>query len=209
MQYTAHIALFLYFVQYIAQIFLLIHFMNQSSTVLQHVGTNIRSLRDERSLSQQDLADRAGVSRRTIAALETGQVNISLAKLDAIAAVLGVDFRTIVSAPELKEHALVNALAWQGEKEESKATFLASVPSRSQVELWTWSLAVGESYVAEADAEGWQELIYVLEGELTIQFTDSSKTIAAGSSFIFASSVTYTYINSGSQVLKFIRNVVY
>ena len=102
--------------------------MSQSSSVLQHVGTNIRSLRDERSLSQQDLADRAGVSRRTIAALETGQVNISLAKLDAIA-VLGVDFRTIVSAPELKEHALVNALAWQGEKEESKATFLASVPS--------------------------------------------------------------------------------
>ncbi|MFW1965305.1 helix-turn-helix transcriptional regulator, partial [Acinetobacter baumannii] len=57
--------------------------MSQSSSVLQHVVTNIRSLRDERSLSQLDLADRAGVSRRTIAALETGQVNISLAKLDA------------------------------------------------------------------------------------------------------------------------------
>ncbi len=151
--------------------------MSQSSSVLQHVGTNIRSLRDERSLSQQDLADRAGVSRRTIAALETGQVNISLAKLDAIAAVLGVDFRTIVSAPELKEHGLVNALAWQGEKEESKATFLASVPSRSQVELWTWSLAVGESYVAEADAEGWQELIYVLEGELTIHLQTAQKPL--------------------------------
>ncbi|WP_454667727.1 helix-turn-helix domain-containing protein [Acinetobacter calcoaceticus] len=183
--------------------------MTQPSTVLQHVGTNIRSLRDERDLSQQDLADQAGVSRRTIAALETGQVNISLAKLDAIAVVLGVDFRTIVSAPELKEQALVNVLAWQGDKEESKATLLASVPSRSQVELWTWSLAVGESYIAEADAEGWQELIYVLEGELTIQFTDSTKIIPAGSSFSFASSVTYTYINSGNQVLKFIRNVVY
>jgi hypothetical protein len=34
-------------VQYIAQIFLLIHFMSQSSTVLQHVGTNIRLLRDD------------------------------------------------------------------------------------------------------------------------------------------------------------------
>ncbi|MFH3675778.1 cupin domain-containing protein, partial [Acinetobacter baumannii] len=64
-------------------------------------------------------------------------------------------------------------------------------------------------YIAEADPEGWQELIYVLEGELTIQFADSSKTIAAGSSIIYASSVTYTYINSGNQVLKFIRNVVY
>ena len=155
MQYTAHIAQFLCFVQYIAHIFFATYFMTQSSTVLQHVGTNIRSLRDERGLSQQDLAHQAGVSRRTIAALETGQVNISLAKLDAIAVVLGVDFRTIVSAPELKEQALVNVnvLAWQGNKEESKATLLASVPSRSQVELWTWSLAVGESYIAEADAE--------------------------------------------------------
>lgn len=209
MQYTAHIAVFLCFVQYIAHIFFATYFMTQPSTVLQHVGTNIRSLRDERGLSQQDLADQAGVSRRTIAALETGQVNISLAKLDAIAEVLSVDFRTIVSAPELKEQALVNVLAWQGDKEESKATLLASVPSRSQVELWTWSLAVGESYIAEADAEGWQELIYVLEGELTIQFTDSIKIIPAGSSFSFESSVTYTYINSGKQVLKFIRNVVY
>lgn len=209
MQYTAHIAVFLCFVQYIAHIFFATYFMTQPSTVLQHVGTNIRSLRDERDLSQQDLADQAGVSRRTIAALETGQVNISLAKLDAIAVVLGVDFRTIVSAPEHKEQALVNVLAWQGDKEESKATLLASVPSRSQVELWTWSLAVGESYIAEADAEGWQELIYVLEGELTIQFTDRIKIIPAGSSFSFESSVTYNYINSGNQVLKFIRNVVY
>jgi hypothetical protein len=40
----------------------------------------------------------------------------------------------------------------------------------------------GESYVAEADADGWQEIIYVLEGELTIQFTDSKKMISAGSS---------------------------
>lgn len=43
-------------------------------------------------LSQQDLADRASGNERTIAALETGQVNISLAKLDAIAAVLGMEF---------------------------------------------------------------------------------------------------------------------
>ncbi len=68
---------------------------------------------------------------------------------------------------------------------------------------------MGESYIAEADAEGWQELIYVLEGELTIQFTDRIKIIPAGSSFSFESSVTYTYINSGKQVLKFTRNVVY
>lgn len=60
-------------------------------------------------------------------------------------------------------------------RKKARQLFLLQFLPRSQVELWTWSLAVGESYVAEADAEGWQELIYVLEGELTIQFTDSSK----------------------------------
>jgi uncharacterized cupin superfamily protein len=69
-------------------------------------------------------------------------------------------------------------------------------------------LAVGESYVAEADAEGWQELIYVLEGELTYNL-QTAQNHCGWFIFIFASSVTYTYINSGSQVLKFIRNVVY
>jgi transcriptional regulator with XRE-family HTH domain len=74
--------------------------MSQADTVLQYVGKNIRYFRDQSQLSQQELADRAGVSRRTIAALETGQVNISLAKLDAIAAVLAVDFKRLVSNPE-------------------------------------------------------------------------------------------------------------
>lgn len=182
--------------------------MTQPTTVLRHVSSNVRFFRDQIGLSQQDLADQAGVSRRTIVALETGQVNISLAKLDAIAVVLGVDFRTIVSAPEQREQPVVNVLAWQGQQPESHATLLASVPSHSQVELWSWSLDVGAEYIAEPDAEGYQELIYVLAGELTIQFEHDTKVLAAGTSFIFASSVSYRYINSGTQVLKFIRNVV-
>lgn len=98
--------------------------MSQADTVLQYVGKNIRFFRDQSQFSQQELADRAGVSRRTIAALETGQVNISLAKLDAIAAVLAVDFKRIVSAPELSESAIVDTLAWQGKDQDSHATLL-------------------------------------------------------------------------------------
>ncbi|WP_038346256.1 helix-turn-helix domain-containing protein [Acinetobacter sp. A47] len=183
--------------------------MSQTDAVLEHVGKNIRHFRDLRQLSQQQLADRAGVSRRTIAALETGQVNISLAKLDAIAAVLGIDFRRMVSAPELGAAAVVNSLAWQGQNPDSHATLLASVPVSTQVELWTWSLAVGEVYHAEADQQGWRELIYVLEGELTLEFAQETRVVQAGDTILFESSVRYAYANRGIQPLKFMRHVLY
>lgn len=47
---------------------------------------------------------------------------------------------------------------------------LVAVPTHSQTELWNWSLAVGEEYCADADPIGWRELIYVLEGELSLEF---------------------------------------
>ncbi|EOR10235.1 helix-turn-helix domain-containing protein [Acinetobacter genomosp. 15BJ] len=183
--------------------------MSHSETVLQDVGQNIRLFRTERQLSQQDLADRAGVSRRTIAALETGQVNISLAKLDAIATALAVDFKKLVSPSELSESAIVNTLAWQGQQAESQATLLAAVPTQTQVELWTWSLAVGEVYQAEPDQTGWQELIYVVEGELTISFEHEDRVLQAGESILFESSVNYRYLNQGNRSVRFIRNVIY
>ena len=183
--------------------------MSQAETVLQYVGKNIRYFRDQSQLSQQELADRAGVSRRTIAALETGQVNISLAKLDAIAVVLAVDFKRLVSNPEVSENSIVNALAWQGKALDSHATLLAAVPTHTQTELWTWSLAVGEVYCAEADSKGWQELIYVLEGELSLEFENETRVIYAGQSILFESDVSYRYINRGTCILKFIRNVLY
>ena len=67
------------------------------NTVLEFLGKNIRFFREKIELTQQELADRSGVSRRTIIALEADQINISLAKLDAIANALNISFSTLVS----------------------------------------------------------------------------------------------------------------
>ena len=183
--------------------------MNHPDAVLQYVGQNIRFYRNQHQLSQQELAERAGVSRRTIASLETGMVNISLTKLDAIANALDVNFKQLVTAPELVDSAVVKTLAWQGTHLESQATLHASIPARTQVELWTWILAAGETYIAEPDQQGWQELIYVIEGELSLEFASETHLVATGTSFLFDSSVPYRYSNQGTDILRFIRNVIY
>ncbi len=62
------------------------------ASVLQHVSLNVRSLRHASGLSQTALAERSGVSRRMLVAIEAGEKNVSLTTLDLIAEALGVAF---------------------------------------------------------------------------------------------------------------------
>ncbi|TCB81099.1 helix-turn-helix domain-containing protein [Acinetobacter sp. ANC 4173] len=177
--------------------------------VLQYVSQNVRHYRNLKGLSQQQLADLAGLSRRMVAGVETGQDNISLAKLSLIADVLEVDFAQMIAAPEQHGQAVVNALAWQGTQAQSEAILLASVSASKKVELWTWTLAPNEQYCAEPDPEGYREMLYVIEGELTLDLAGEVKVLHAGESIVYASTIDYRYINHASVPLKFIRNAIY
>ena len=54
------------------------------------VGRTIRAARKEAGLTQRDLADLAGISERTVRAIETGTGNPALAAVAAAANVLGL-----------------------------------------------------------------------------------------------------------------------
>ncbi|MEQ1253554.1 XRE family transcriptional regulator [Acinetobacter radioresistens] len=184
--------------------------MFNMNNVLEFLGKNIRFFREKVNFTQKELADRAGISRRTIIALEADQVNISLAKLDAIANALNVSFSTLVSPLYAEEeYSYTNILAWRGSHEDSHATLVGTIENITQTEMWLWSLAAGDSYIAEPDAEGWKEMLYIVEGELTIKIEDQLKLLNCGSSFIFSSSTSYSYHNKGNTKVKFIRNVVH
>ncbi len=158
-------------------------------------------------MSQAALAEAAAVSRRMIVALEGGDVNVSLATLDRIAAALGVSFAHLVQAPH-RSVTRIDGLAWVGQDPASRATLLASVDARQQVELWQWSLAPGERYVSEADSPGWREMLYVVEGRLRLELASGNQEIASGDYLVFPSDQSYAYVNPGPAPLRFIRNVV-
>ena len=54
------------------------------------VGRNIRRLRRERGLSQEDLADEIGVHRTYMGGVERGERNLTLRSLERLAERLGV-----------------------------------------------------------------------------------------------------------------------
>ena len=67
------------------------------STLLPLLGERIRALRLERSWSQAELASKAGVSRRFLVQIESGEGNASLLRLAELAEALGVSLVRLVA----------------------------------------------------------------------------------------------------------------
>jgi XRE family aerobic/anaerobic benzoate catabolism transcriptional regulator len=68
--------------------------------VLAALGHAVRILRQERGLSQQALAARAGLSPRFVTQLEAGEGNISVAKLAELARALDVPLAALLAADD-------------------------------------------------------------------------------------------------------------
>jgi transcriptional regulator with XRE-family HTH domain len=185
----------------------MMHMPDSGSDVLTHVAGNLRRLRQERGLSQTALAERSGISRRTIINLEAGEANISLSGLDRVAEALDTDFVTLVAEPSAPPTA-VNAVAWRGGSPDSVAALIGAVPARTDAQLWTWALAPGDRYDAEPDPAGWHEIVFVTAGSLRIDRDDGVSALAAGEHAIYSSAQRYSYIAVGAQTVRFVRLVV-
>lgn len=62
---------------------------------LKTLGTHIRQIRIEKKLTQEQLADLAGVSENTIVTLESGKLNTTVATCFDIAKALGVETKDL------------------------------------------------------------------------------------------------------------------
>jgi transcriptional regulator with XRE-family HTH domain len=68
-----------------------------TEAVQRRVGARVRELRADRGLTQLRLAERAGISRPSIANVEAGRQNVSLRQLCALAAALDVGLEDLLA----------------------------------------------------------------------------------------------------------------
>ncbi len=178
-----------------------------SRKLLKQISARVRHERIRLGLSQQEVAARANVSRRMLAAIEGEESNVSLATLDRIATALNLKFSDLLRdspAPLCS----IPVVAWHGRAKESRAVLLQSAPAVKGIELWEWSLAPGDRYKAEPDRAGMREQIYVVAGVLTLHLDGKDHRLAVGDSLTFESDRRYEYRNVGKEVTRFLKNVV-
>jgi transcriptional regulator with XRE-family HTH domain len=176
---------------------------------LTHLGERIRDRRRHASLTVQELADRAGISRRMLTQIELGQANPSLVTVDRVARALGSDFISL-ARDDTPDPLVVNppntAMVVWSSALGSQALLHVATTLVPPAELWTWTLQPGDMYQAEADPPGSEELFVVLSGRLTLlpDGTDPV-TLSAGASARFATDVRYAYENRTARPVRFVR----
>ena len=69
---------------------------SEPSSVLLAFGARVRAARQRVGISQEELADRAGLDRTYISGIERGQRNVALVNLLRLATALGTDAGALV-----------------------------------------------------------------------------------------------------------------
>ena len=70
--------------------------MNSNSDILKRFGEKVRELRKRKNLSQEDLADKAGLHRTYIGMIERAEKNITLINIEKIANSLEVEIKELL-----------------------------------------------------------------------------------------------------------------
>lgn len=170
------------------------------------IGVKVRGERQAREWTLDRLAKAAGVSRRMIINVEQGSANPSVTTLLRLSDALGIGLQALVEVPQAKAMRVVRrgdgAALWTGAGG-GRGVLLAGTTPPDVLELWDWTLAVGDRHDSEAHVRGTKEILQVREGTVTVVVADRVEVLEVGDAISFASDVTHSYVNEGTEPARF------
>ncbi|WP_417209806.1 helix-turn-helix domain-containing protein [Antarctobacter sp.] len=171
------------------------------------LAKRIRLLRGGRQLSLDALAQRAGISKGTVVALEQGKANPSIGVLCRLAAALSLSVTDLLAdrsaeTSDLPIERTTPVTLWSSPAG-SKAELTAALTGATMFELWSWTLMPGETYDADAHSPGTRELISVISGRLGVTVGDTSVTLNAGEAVRLVTDRRHSYTCAGDAPVEF------
>jgi transcriptional regulator with XRE-family HTH domain len=176
--------------------------MEASSPSMQ-IGEILRGIRQSRSLSLDQAAARAGVSRRFLVSMEQGQGNPSMNTLLRLAVGYGVTLADLVGSlrpdPLVLGRVVDATRLWQTDRG-SEALLLVAV---GDLELWRWRLAPGDARDGVPHRPRTREILEMHRGTLTVTAGAITRELVAGDVLAFAADQAHRYENRGTGIAEF------
>lgn len=170
---------------------------------MHNIGKKIKNLRQEKGLTQEELADRCELTKGFISQLERGNTLPSIPTLVDLLQCLGTDLKHFFGDDE--DHQIVFKKTDYFEKEDetlhNKIEFIVPNAQKNQMEPILLTLEPGGSTYPDQPHEG-EEFGYVLSGSISVVMNNKSYTVKKGETFYFEGKYTH-YITSekGAKVL--------
>lgn len=164
-------------------------------------GVRLASLRNDRKMTQGELARRSGVSEEEIKAIESGRLSPSIAPLVKLSRALGVRLGTFLDDAggegpivcRSGQASEVMRAAGQASPQRGALSFHSLAKGKSGRSMEPFIVDVLPVPVGEPDLsthEG-EEFIYVLQGEVEVRYGSETKKLGAGDSIYYDSIVPH------------------
>lgn len=180
--------------------------VNEASALAAAIGARVKQERKLRRWTLDRLAEAANVSRRMIVNVESGEANPSVNTLLRISDALGIGLPALVEPParsgaRVTRYGEGSAL-WKGDNG-GQGVLVAGTQSPDVLELWDWTLGVGDSHSSEAHSAGTKELLQVRNGSLELTVGNETFALTEGDALTFPGDLPHSYSNVGEGTARF------
>jgi transcriptional regulator with XRE-family HTH domain len=161
------------------------------------VGSLIRARRRQMHMTLQGLCDQAGISVGYLSQVERDQATPSLGTLAHIARALEVGVDYFIATPDIE-----NSLTRAGARDVfsvsgSPLTYERLCADFAGNVLSSFIVTIPPGYLSETTSHEGEEIMYVLEGRLTVLVDGEDKVLMAGDSFHFRGNNPHAWLNPG------------
>ena len=161
------------------------------------VGSQLRTLREQRGLSMRALADLCGLSPNTISLIERGATSPSVSTLHQLATALKVPITAFFERPGERVQVVYSRPA-ERPFSGSTSVLLESLGSGLEgqtLEAFLVTLEPGANSGPGAMIHGGHELVYCLQGELEYQIEGQNYRLTTGESLLFEATLPHCWRN--------------
>ena len=162
-----------------------------------NIGAKIKELRVAKGLTQEELADRAELSKGFISQLERDLTSPSIATLIDILQCLGTSPKAFFSEDNAGKVVFSqNDMFEKDDEQHGKITWLVPDAQKNAMEPILVTLSAGQATTPDDPHEG-EEFGYVLSGSVHLHLGSRKLRVKSGESFYFHPSVSHYLVNDG------------
>ncbi len=160
------------------------------------LAANLRRLRERRKLTQQELAERSGVPRPTLAHLESGEANPTLSVLVRVAEALGTSIEDLIG--RIEPAITMHPCKLLGEERRGRARLTELAPGAfAGLSFQRVELPSGARYDALPEARTGRSFVTLEAGELTLEAGGETHRMNRGDVAAILREVGHRCTNSG------------